>query len=328
MHILGKVIDLLQNLIYSVNAVVPLFVLCLIGALLRKFGKVNDSFTEVADWIVFNIALPVMIFNEVASCSISEALDVSLIVFLVVSVTACFIAVSLLSLVFVRDKSKRGAFIQGSCRSNFAVLGVPLAVNMFGDAGRQAIAFAMPFIILMFNAYSVIILSIFSNSDDHKLNGKSILTTVKNVITKPLIIGALLGVAVMLSGWDMPSAADKTLTHLSNLATPLALISLGAGFKFESIKGRAGHAIAASLCKTVVLPVIMVTVAALLGFRGPSLGVIFICFGSPTAVSSYIMSKKMKNDHELASQIFLLSTVMCIVTIFGGIFVLKTLAVI
>ena len=131
--------------IHSPSNLIPIFVLCLVGALLRKFGKVNDSFTEVADWIVFNIALPVMIFLEVASCSISEALDVSLIVFLVISVTACFLAVSLLSIAFIKDKSKRGAFIQGSCRSNFAVLGVPLAANMFGDMGRQAIAFAMPF---------------------------------------------------------------------------------------------------------------------------------------------------------------------------------------
>ena len=320
--------NLAQNLVYSVNAIIPIFILCLVGALLRKFGKVNDKFTEVADWIVFNIALPVMIFLEVASCTISDAPEVSLIVFLVISVTLSFVAFSVLSLVFIKDSSKRGAFIQGSCRSNFAVLGVPLAANMFGEEGRQAIAFAMPFIILMFNMYSVIVLSIFSSSREHKLDKKSILGIVKNVITNPLIIGAMLGVVFMLFDWQIPSAADKTLSHLSNLATPLALLSLGAGFRFENMRGRAGHAIASAVSKTVILPIIMVTIAAILGFRGPSLGVIFICFGSPTAVSSYIMSKKMKNDHELASQIFLLSTLMCIVTIFGGIFIMKSLLLI
>ncbi len=317
-----------QNLLYSVNAVIPIFALSLIGALLRKFGKISDSFTEVADWIVFNVALPVMIFLEVASCSITEALDPELILFLVVSVTVSFLAFSAFSVLFIKDKSKRGAFIQGSCRSNFAVLGVPLAVNMFGEAGRQAIALSMPFIILMFNVYSVIVLSVFSNSSEHKLSGKSVLYILKNVITNPLIIGVIAGVLFMLTGWTLPSAADKTLSHLSNLATPLALISLGAGFKIESMKGRAVHAAVAAACKTVALPAIMVTAAALIGFRGPSLGIIFICFGSPTAVSSYIMSKKMKNDHELASQIFLLSTLMCIVTIFVGIFILKTLSII
>ncbi len=317
-----------QNLIYSVNAVIPIFALVLIGAVLRKLGKVSEQFTEVADWIVFNLALPVMIFLEVSSCSISEALDPSLILFLVISVTVCFLTVAVLSLVFIKDKTKRGAFIQGSCRSNFAVLGVPLAVNMFGDMGRQAIALSMPFIILMFNVYSVIILSVFSSSAEHKFSKKSVLYILKNVITNPLIIGVLLGVVFMASGVKFPTAVDKTLTHISNLATPLSLISLGAGFKFESMKGRVGHAVTAAVCKTAILPISMVTIAALLGFRGPSLGVIFICFGSPTAVSSYIMAKKMKNDHELASQIFLLSTMMCVVTIFVGIFILKTLSII
>ncbi len=317
-----------QNLIYSVNAVIPIFALVVIGALLRKLGKVSDQFTEVADWIVFNLALPVMIFIEISSCSISDALDLSLILFLVISVTAGFFTVAVLSLIFIKDKSKRGAFIQGSCRSNFAVLGVPLAANMFGEPGRQAIALSMPFIILMFNVYSVIILSVFSSSEEHKFSKKSLLYILKNVITNPLIIGVLLGVVFMASGAKLPTAADKTLTHISNLATPLSLISLGAGFKFESMKGRIGHAVTAAACKTAILPIIMVTTAAILGFRGPALGVIFICFGSPTAVSSYIMAKKMKNDHELASQIFLISTMMCVVTIFVGIFILKTLSII
>ena len=89
-----------------------------------------------------------------------------------------------------------------------------------------------------------------------------------------------------------------------------------------------GYAAVGAACKTVVVPALAVTVAALLGFRGPSLGVVLICFGSPTAITSYIMAKKMDNDHDLAAQILLLSTLICVVTIFIGIFILKTLALI
>ena len=83
-----------------------------------------------------------------------------------------------------------------------------------------------------------------------------------------------------------------------------------------------------ALNRTVVIPVIAVTAAALSGLRGPALGVVLICFGAPTAVSSYIMAKKMGNDHELAAQILLLSTMFCVFTIFAGIFALKTLGLI
>ena len=319
---------MLSNLTYSVNAILPIFLLAVFGALLKKFGKISDAFIETADWLVFRIALPVMLFLEVAGSSLAESLDVRLILFLVVSVTITFLTVSVVAALTVRDKSKRGALIQGSCRSNFAILGVPLAVNMFGDAGGEVIAIAIPFVILMFNSYSVVILSVFSADGDKKLNRDTLLGILKNIVTNPLIIGIAIALPFMLFEIELPAAANKTLTYLSNLTTPLALISLGANFRTESLKGRVGYALIGALMKTIILPAAAVTAAVLVGLRGPSLGVVLICFGAPTAVTSYIMAKKMGNDHELAAQILLLSTMVCAMTIFLGIFILRTFALI
>lgn len=319
---------MLDNLTYSVNAILPIFLLVIVGAVLKKYNKISDAFLETSDWLVFKIGLPVMLFLEVARCSISENFDVKLIVFLVVSVTLSFTLVAVISASVIKDRSKLGALMQGMCRSNFAILGVPLAVNMFGEDGGAAIAIATPFVIPMFNAYSVVILSLFSGSDKHKLDKKAILGILKNIVTNPLIIGIILGVPFMLTGISLPTAADKTLGYLSGLTTPLALISLGANFKPESLKGRIGYAVVGAIGKTVILPAITITTAVLIGLRGPSLGVVLICFGAPTAVASYIMAKKMDNDHELASQILLLSTFLCVFTIFAAIFILKSFALI
>ncbi len=319
---------MLSNLTYSVNAVLPIFILVIIGYLLKRFNFITDGFCEVAEKVVFKIALPIMLFQEVAGSSMDVIGDMSLITFCVITVTASFALTTILSLACIKDVSKRGAFIQGMCRSNFAILGVPIADNMFGEAGTQIIAIVMPFVILMFNSYSVIILSLFSSDAEKKLNKKSVLGILKNIVTNPLIIGVVLGLPFMFFGWEMPVIADKSLTYLKNLCTPLALMSLGANFKPADMKGRVGYAIVSALGKTVLLPGIMVTLAALLGFRGPSLGVVLVLFGAPTAVSSYIMAKKMKNDGELAAQILLLTTMLCIFTIFVGIFILKTLQLI
>ncbi len=319
---------MLENLLYSVNAILPIFILVLIGAGLKKWGVVNDSFVEAADKIVFKLGLPVMLFCEVSRSRISDNLDVKLIVFLLISVTAAFLTVSVISAVFVRDKTKRGALTQGICRSNFAILGVPLAVNMFGEAGGAAIAIAMPFVILMFNSYSVVILSVFSGREESCFSGKTLVSILKNVVTNPLIIGVVLALPFMLLEVSLPTAADKTLGYISNITTPLALFSLGANFKTDSLKGRVGYAVIGAVGKTVIIPAAALTAAALVGLRGTSLGVVLICFGAPTAVSSYIMAKKMGNDHELAAQILLLSTFMCVITIFVGIFILKSLALI
>ena len=319
---------MLSNLTYSVNAILPIFLLAVLGALFRKTGKIDDRFVDTADWLMFKIALPVMLFQEVAGSSLSDSLDLKLILFLIVSVTLSFLLTSVVVSVTVRDRSKRGALIQGCCRSNFAILGVPIAVNMFGDIGGETIAIAMPFVILMFNTYSVIILTVYSGDSDKRLDRGTVIGILKNIATNPLIIGILLGVVFLLAKIPIPAAADKTLTYLANLTTPLALISLGANFRMESLKGRVGYALIGALTKTVILPAAAVTPAALIGLRGPSLGVVLICFGAPTAVSSYIMAKKMGNDHELAAQILLLSTLFCVLTIFVGIFILRTLALI
>ena len=317
-----------SNFLYSFNAVAPIFLIVLVGVVLKKIGFVNDSFLDISEKLVFKIALPIMLFLEVARGSLSELADGKLIVFCIVTVTASFIIVSLLAVACIRDRDKRGAFVQGMCRSNFAILGVPLADNMFGEAGTTLIAIVMPFVILMFNAYSVIMLSLFSSDSTQKLNGKKLLHILKNIVTNPLIIGVVLGIPFMLYGWQLPVVLNKSLNYLSGLTTPLALISLGANFRPESLRGRVGYAVLSSLGKTVVLPAIMVTIAALVGFRDASLGVILILFGAPTAVSSYIMAKKMGNDGELAAQILLLTTFLCMLTIFGGIFIIKSIGLI
>lgn len=319
---------MISNFLYSFNAVAPIFLIVLIGVVLKRIGFVNDSFIDISEKLVFKIALPIMLFLEVARATLAKMADGRLIMFCVAAVTASFFIVSLLARVCIRDTSKRGAFVQGMCRSNFAILGVPLADNMFGDTGTTLIAIVMPFVILMFNAYSVILLSLFSADDSQKLNGRKLLHILKNIVTNPLIIGVALGIPFMLNGWQIPVVINKSLNYLSGLTTPLALISLGANFRPESLHGRVGYAVVSALGKTVVLPTIMVTIAALLGLRGASLGVILILFGAPTAVSSYIMAKKMGNDGELAAQILLLTTFLCILTIFFGIFIIKSLGLI
>lgn len=316
---------LLSNLTYSINAVAPIVILVLLGVFVKKVGLIDEAFTAVAEKLVFKAALPIMLFLEVAKSGLAEELDPRLIVFCLVSVTLAFFLTALLIPLFIKDRAKCGSFVQGACRSNFAILGVPLAENLFGASGTAAIALVMPFVILMFNGYSVIILSVFSKSREKRLDRKAIAGIIKNIVTNPLIIGVLLGVPFMLFQWELPVILDKSLVYTKNLATPLALICLGANFKAESMKGRAGIAVCASVMKTVLLPAVMVIAAAIFGLRNESLGVVLILFGSSTAVSSYIMAKNMDNDHELAAQILLLTTVMCAFTMFGGIFILKNL---
>ncbi len=323
-----------QNFIDSVNIVLPIFLLVVLGYILKRLKFASDKFYEDAEKFVFNVALPCQLFLSVAfpSGGVGEVDYIRLIIFCAIGVTLAFLLGVLVVPLIVKENGARGAIIQNTFRSNFAVLGMPLAYNIAGAAGQTTISILMPFIIIMFNAYSVIELNIFAPRESKKSIGQLAMSTLKSVVTNPLILSVMAGLPFLLTGWRPPaelSFFESTIGYLSETTQALILVSLGAGFSFSSLKSKIKYSLPTAIYKTVVLPLIAVTVAHLVfGFSGTELTVIFVLFGTPSAVSSYIMAKNLQSDGEVASQILLLSTMLCILTLFIGIFILKTLTLI
>ncbi|MBR6558881.1 MAG: AEC family transporter [Clostridia bacterium] len=315
---------MLENFLYSVNTVVPIFLVVVLGWCLKNFKVLDASFFAGADKFVFNFALPAMLFLDLAATDSIPEFDVKFISFCCAAIIGSFILFCLIVPIFCKSNPIRGAFIQGAYRSNFAILGSSIVINMFGDGAVQSIAIILPFVVILFNVLAVIDLSIFAPADKQLSGSKLLKTIVLNIIKNPLIISLVLGIGVMLLPFDLPIIAEKSITYISDSTMALALMSLGANIEAKSVKDRLVYSISASLVKTMLLPIIVVTVAILLGFRDVQLGIILMIFASPTAVSSYIMAKNMGSDHDLASQILLFSTVICLGTLFLGIFLIKS----
>ena len=187
----------------------------------------------------------------------------------------------------------------------------------------------MPYAVTLFNVYTVIELNIFAPKETKKSAGKLVFSILKSAITNPLIISSVLGVLFLAFGLKIPSEAvfvTETLDALSSCTEALVLIALGAGISIEALRGKIRYSLPTAIYKTLVLPLIAVPIAHLVfGFSGAELAVIFIAFGAPSAVSSYIMAKNMKSDAEVAGQTLLLSTLICTFTIFIGLFILTNL---
>ena len=315
---------MLDSFIYSLNIIAPIFIIVALGALLKRVKFLNEGFLAVCDKLVFKICLPCLLFVDIATAETGDIINVKLIVFCVAAVAMSFLLPCLLVPIFIKDNAKRGAFIQGVYRSNAAILGMTLARNMFGDDGSATLAMILPFIVTLFNVFAVILLSVFAPAEV-RLSPSALLRRIaKTVATNPLIIAIVLALIWRVTGLPMPVLMSRSLGYLADMSMPLALISLGANFTPQSLRGRLGLAIGSSFCKTVVVPALAVLSALLLGFRGTALGCVFIVFGGPAAVSSYIMAKQMKSDHELAAQILLISTLMSLFTMFAGIFILRS----
>ncbi len=314
---------MLESLLFSLNSVAPIFVLTVVGAVLGRMKLLNEGFLAAADKLVFKLCLPCLLFVDLAMADIGNKFDPKLLVFCIVAVILSFLLPTLIVPLFLKDNAKRGAFIQGAYRANTAIIGITLAENMFGADGRSTMAFVLPFIVALFNSLAVVILSIYAPADVKLTKKQLALRISQTVVTNPLIIAIVLGLLWKLTGLSLPLLAERSLDYLAGMATPLALISLGATFKLESFKGRFALTLGSASIKTIFLPFAACLFGILLGFRGVALGVIMIQFGSPASVSSYIMAKQMKSDHELAGQILLISTLMSVFTLFVGTFVLR-----
>lgn len=326
---------MLNSIIFSINAVFPLVILMLFGFFIKReklglFKNPKDFFNQV-DRLVFNIALPVYIFNELSGTNAEKIFDIKLVAYCVSGILLSFFLLLLITSFLIKKKTSRGAFIQGVFRGNFAILGVPLAGNLFGQAGSSMAALIISFAIPLFNILAVVTLEIHADNNDINSDAKSqnsALKIFRGIITNPLIIAVILALPVMFFKISLPAVVQKSVNYIANMSTPLALISLGAGIELQVLRAKAKLSLTASILKTVIAPLFFVIPAVLLGFRDAALVIIFVLFSTPTAVSSYIMAKNMKSDYELAGQIVALTTIICPVTIFIGSLILKSMGLI
>ena len=319
----------MENFTFALNATIPVFLVIALGYVLQRVHFLNDAFNKTANEFVFRCALPVSLFRSIAGMDFYSEFDLGFCLFCFLGTTVMFLGIWAAAWFFMKDKGQVGAFAQASARSSAAVLGIALAVNIYGDAGMvpMMIMSAVPF----FNVYSVLILSFSPQMDDegHLLPAARGLGAVKkacvNVAKNPLILGILAGLPFALLRVKVPAMLDSALSSIGATATPIALLVVGASFSGgEALKRWKGAAVS-SLVKLFLLPGIFLPLAAMLGFRNSQMIAILIMTGSPTAVASFVMAKNMHADGVLTANAVLLSTVLSAVSITIWLYLMKTL---
>ncbi|MEA4887970.1 MAG: AEC family transporter [Clostridiaceae bacterium] len=311
----------MEVFLFSFNAVMPLILLVALGYFLARIHILDDPFIGKANRFCFTVAFPVSLFQSIINIDLRATVNVSLYIFAALSILIVFAALMLIIPRFVKDNRQRGALIQGIYRGNFLLLGYPLARNLFGEAGVGPTAMLLPVVIILYNTLAVFLLEYYSGQS----NGTRKSTVLLGCLKNPLIIGAAAGVVFSLLPWKLPLFMTRVTDDLGGIANPLALILLGGQFNWQRAAGNLKLIFTAVAVRMLAIPVVVLSAAIALGFRGPELGAVFILFCGPTAVSSYIMAKNMNSDSDLASQIILVTTVMAGATLFLGSCILRSL---
>lgn len=311
----------MNDFIYSLNATMPVFLVMILGWWLKKINFISDDFVTVADKVVFKVALPVLVFKDIASADLSGDFNWSFVLFCFFGTCIFFGVTWLLSEIFIKDKAMIGSFVQGSFRGSAAILGIAFAQNIYGSSGLvpMMIVASIP----LFNIFSVIVLMRSANAGEK--DKKAVLyKTLKGIVTNPIIIGIFAGIPFALLHVTFPPIIEKTVASVSSLSTPLALIAIGGSFSTGAALKKWKPTVIASIIKLIVIPGIFLPVAVSMGFRNEEMVALLILTGAPTTVSSYIMAKNMGNDSVLASGIVVMTTILSSVTLTGIIFILKS----
>lgn len=312
----------MSNLIYSINATLPIFLLIILGKVLKTTKIINDEFTKTADRYVFRIALPALLFSDLTENNVGSAFDGKYVLFCF-SVTIFSIAVLWgLTEKFMKNEEQKGAFIQGSYRSSAAILGLAFINNMYDSVGMA------PLMIIgcvpLYNIFAVIILTLKGDNGGKKPNMKE---TFINVMKNPILLSILIALPFALLNLHFPSFVNKAIGNVANTATPLALISIGASFEGKKALKKMKPTLLASFIKLILLAGLFLPLAVFFGYRNQELMALLVMLGSPTTVSSYIMAKNTGNDGILTSSIIVLTTLLSSLTLTLWIFVLKSFGV-
>lgn len=313
----------MENFIYSINVTMPIFLVMVIGYILKQIGMLNDNFVTVANKFNFKVALPFMLFKDIAGVDIKAVFDIKYVLFCAIVSTICFWVVWGTAKLLVRDKTIRGAFVQSSFRGSAAVMGLAFIQNIYGSSamGPLMIVSAVP----LYNIFSVIVLT-FEANDSTGIDKKAKIRQAGiNICKNPIILSILAGLIVGLLGIQFPTLVNKTVSNVAQMATPLALITIGAGFEGRKALAKIAPTMAASMIKLVLQPLVFLPVAAWMGFSGEKMIAILIMLASPTTPSCYIMAKSMNNDEVLTASVIVTTTLMAAFTLTGWIFLLKTL---
>lgn len=314
----------MENFIYSINATIPVFLVMVIGYILKQKNMLDDHFAAQANKFNFKVTLPCLLFSDIASTDMKSNFDLGFVLFCAIVTSICFWGIWGLARLFVKEDAIRGAFVQAAFRGSAAVFGIAFIVNIYGSSGMapMMIIGAVP----LYNIYSVIVLTFESNQ---KTDGKGTLKqALINICKNPIILAILVACIWSLTGLynHTPSICLKTIDSFAKIASPLALVCIGATFEGRKAITKLKPTIIASLYKVLIQPAIFLPIAAAIGFTGEKLIALIIMLGSPTTPSCYIMAKNMNNDGVLTSSIVVLTTLLSAVTLTIWIFILKTMA--
>lgn len=309
----------MENLMISANAVLPMCLVMALGYGTRRLGWLRREEISTINKIAFRIFLPCLLYYNIYCSDLSGSFDPLLMAYAVSGVLLTFGLALGYTLLTEKLPERRGVLIQGMFRSNYVIMGIPVATALLGADQLGTVSILIAVIVPLFNMLAVVVLEVFRGQKPKPLH------ILGQIAKNPLVIGSVLGILTLVAGIRLPHILEQTIQSVSAIASPLQLFLLGAFFQFSGLKTYRRELVTVSIAKLIVSPGLFLGLGALLGFRGVAFVSLIGIFASPTAVNSFTMAQQMGGDAELAGDIVVTTSAASILTMFLWIFLFKSL---
>ena len=303
----------------SANAVLPMCLIMALGYGTRRLGWIRREEIFAINKIAFRIFLPCLLYYNVYCSDLSGSFDPLLMAYAVGGVLLTFGLSLGYTLLTEKLPERRGVMIQGMFRSNYVIMGIPVATALLGADQLGTVSILIAVVVPLFNMLSVVVLEVFRGQKPKPLH------ILGQIAKNPLVIGSVLGILTLAAGIRLPHILERTIQNVSAIASPLQLFLLGAFFQFSGLKTYRRELVTVSAAKLIVSPGLFLGLGALLGFRGVAFVSLIGIFASPTAVNSFTMAQQMGGDAELAGDIVVTTSAVSILTMFLWVFLFKSL---
>ena len=299
----------MESLIMAAGVVIPMAIMVGIGAVLRIVKLADEPTMKKVDKLIFNVFMPMLSFYNIYKTDFTQLTQVGYIVFGCGILTLLFIGCMVIVPRLVRPMPTAASLGQAIFRANYLIFGAAVAESIYGEGNFGKIALMGAIAVPMFNALAAVLLERARNSTASPR--KLLLAIAKN----PTVLATILGILVNLTGLVIPVLVLDVVQDLAGLTTPLSFLSIGVTLKLGQVEKKS-YLISGVLLRLVLIPMAVIPLAILCGFRGQELCALMILFGAPTAVSSYPMAVAMDADGDFAAQMVAYTTIFCLPTIF------------
>ena len=309
----------MENLMISANAVLPMCLIMALGYGTRRLGWIRREEISAINKIAFRIFLPCLLYYNVYCSDLSGSFDPLLMAYAVGGVLLTFGLALGYTLLTEKLPERRSVMIQGMFRSNYVIMGIPVATALLGADQLGTVSILIAVIVPLFNMLAVVVLEVFRGQKPKPLH------ILGQIAKNPLVIGSVLGILTLVAGIRLPHIREQTIQSVSAIASPLQLFLLGAFFQFSGLKTYRRELVTVSIAKLIVSPGLFLGLGALLGFRGVAFVSLIGIFASPTAVNSFTMAQQMGGDAELAGDTVVVTSAVSMLTMFLWVFLFKSL---